>query len=302
MINRVFIYTLLVTVLCICSFPALLAQVSSLEVVTQTVEQTFAYKPGFEVNIEGEKAEIIVETWDRDEVRVVIELVSKHPQKKTAEADLAALKYSIKQYGNRIYFRNYISAGEGKPKPESQLKAIYTVTLPNECPVYLKNNFGLASVSNLSRFLRLQTEFSAITLNNLQGEIYLHSRFGDITGNNIHGNVQANLHRSDLTLSDISGKFDIQSQYGILKFFTDQRLLNLNIEGERSDVYFFNPKPGEQGYTLTAHYGNITAPNDLKFNFLENNQTIKRAIFKPTKEMATISIKISFGDIIIRNP
>jgi hypothetical protein len=278
------------------------AQVASLQVVTQVVEQTFSYRPGFEVNIEGEKAEIVVETWDRAEIRVVIELVSKHPDRKIAERDMAALKHSIKQHGNRIYFRNFISPASGKPQPEAQLKAIYTVTLPNECPVYLKNNFGLANVSNLSRFLRLQTEFSAISLNNLQGEVYVHSRFGDISGNNIHGNVQIDAHRSDITLTNISGDFDIQSQYGILKFFTDQSRLKLNIEGERSDVYFFNPKPREQGYTLTAHYGNITTPADLKFNFLENSQTIKRAVFKPTREMASISIKISFGDIIIRNP
>ena len=63
-----------------------------------------------------------------------------------------------------------------------------------------------------------------------------------------------------------------------------------------------NPKPNFYGYTLTAHYGNITVPNDLKFNYLENTDQLKKAIFSSKIGSSNISIKISFGDITIRNP
>jgi len=41
-----------------------------------------------------------------------------------------------------IYFRNYIEKSKDGKLPSSDLKAIYTITLPADCPVYLKNNFG----------------------------------------------------------------------------------------------------------------------------------------------------------------
>ncbi|MCB0518954.1 MAG: DUF4097 family beta strand repeat protein [Lewinellaceae bacterium] len=273
-----------------------------LQVVTKTIEKTFPYKNGNEVNIEGEKAEILVETWNRNEVKVLVELVSKHPDRKIAEADLAKMKYTNEQHGDKLYFRNYVS--KDAQKPTSDLKAIYTITLPADCPVYLKNNFGLTNVSNLTNALRIQSEFSKINLDNLRGQIGINTRFGDIEGNRIDGLVSINARRSDITLHEIKGNWNINAQYGVLKFFTNPspELLTMNIDAEKSDVYFFDPKPNFYGYSLTAHYGNISVPNDLKFNFLENTDQLKKAIFSSKIGSSNISIKISFGDITIRNP
>lgn len=275
---------------------------TALEVVTKTIEETMPYKNGYEVNIEGEKAEIKVTTWEQNEVKVLIELIAKHPDRKVAEADLDLMSYSTEQHGNNIYYRNYVN--KKIRKPQADLKAIYTITLPADCPVYMKNTFGLAQVSNLQNRLTINSEFSNIDLENLSGEIGLQTRFGDIEGRNIDGVVTVNSRRSDITLHDIRGKWNIHSQYGILKFFTNptDELLTMNIEAEKSDVYFFDPVPSQSGYTLTAHYGNISVPQDLKFNFLENSNQLKKAIFQSNIGKSNISVKISFGDITIRNP
>ncbi|MFQ5445419.1 MAG: hypothetical protein ACE5FF_00645 [Saprospiraceae bacterium] len=275
-----------------------------LQVVTKTIEKTIPYKNGHEVNIEGEKAEIIVRTWEKNEVRVLLELIAKNESRKVAEDDLDRMNYSTEQHGNMIYFRNYIEKSKNGNLPTSDLKAIYTITLPADCPVYLKNNFGLTYVSDLSKSLRINSEFSKINLENIRGTIGVTSRFGDIYGKRIDGDVTMATRRSDITLHEISGRWNINAKYGILKFFTNPspELLSLNIEAEKSDVYFFDPKPNSYGYTLTAHYGTITVPSDLKFNYLENSDQLKKAIFSSKIGKSNISIKISFGDIVIRNP
>lgn len=277
---------------------------TTLQVVTKVMENTFPYKNGTEVNIEGEKAEIKVETWNRSEVKVLVELISKHTDRKTAQADLDQMVYSTEQAGNKLYFRNYVSSGKGAKKPTSDLKAIYTITLPADCPVYLKNNYGLTQISNLTKSLRVNSQFSRLNMENLSGQIGIDTRFGDIEGKDIDGNVTINSRRSDITLHDIKGTWNINSQYGVMKFFTNPspELLTMNITAEKSDVYFFDPKPNYYGYTLTAHYGNITVPNDLKFNYLQNTSELKKAIFSSKIGKSNISIKISFGDIVIRNP
>ncbi len=273
------------------------------QVVTKTIEKTFPYQHGSELNIEGERAEILVETWTKNEVKVLLELISKHTSRKVAEADLSKMKYSSAQHGNKIYFRNNLESS-GSKQPESDLKAVYTITLPADCPVYLKNHYGIASVTNLSRALRINSEFSKIYLENLRGQIGINSLFGDIEGRLVDANVSISSRRSDITLYDIRGSWNINAQYGILKFFTNPspELLMLNIDAEKSDVYFFDPKPNFYGYTLTTHYGNITVPRDLKFNFLQNTDQLKKAVFSSKIGSSNISIKISFGDIVIRNP
>lgn len=275
-----------------------------LQVVTKTIEKTFPYKNGYELNIEGEKAEIVVSTWDRNEVKVLLEIVSKHPDREVARADIDKMSYSTEQHGNKIYFRNFIENKASGAKPVSDVKAVYTITLPADCPVYLKNNFGLTQVSDLSKALTINSEFSKINLENIRGKLGVTSRFGDIEGRDIDGDVVLATRRSDITLYDIKGNWNINAQYGVLKFFTNPspELLSLNIEAEKSDVYFFDPQPNFYGYTLTAHYGNITAPSELKFNYLENSNQLKKAIFSSQIGTSNISIKISFGDIVIRNP
>lgn len=296
-----FILKIPITLLFSFGLSALFAQ-TNLHVVSKTIEKRMPYKNGYEVNIEGEKAEIKVETWDNNEVKVFIEIIAKHADKKKAEKDLDLMEYSNEQHGSDIYFRNYIS--KKGPQPESELKAIYTITLPADCPVYLKNNFGLTDVSNLTNSLKIHSEFSKILLENLRGDIGVISRFGDITGRKIDGNVSFTTRRSDITLHDIKGNWNINAQYGVMKFFTNPspELLTMNINAEKSDVYFFDPQPNHYGYTLTAHYGNISVPNDLKFNYLENSNELKKAIFSSQIGQSNISIKISFGDITIRNP
>ena len=285
-----------------CLFLAVANSQTTLHVVSKHIHKTFPYENGIEVNIEGEKAEIKVETWDKNEVMVLTELIAKHPEKKTAEKDLELMTYSAEQHGNDLYFRNYLS--KKNKKPESELKAIYTITLPADCPVYLKNNFGLTDVSNLTNSLKIHSEFSKILLENLRGRIGVNSRFGDITGSRIDGDVNFTTRRSDITLKEIKGNWNINAQYGVMKLFTNPspELLTMNINAEKSDVYFFDPEPKFYGYTLTAHYGNIVFPNDLKFNFLENTNQLKKAIFSSQMGNSNISIKISFGDITIRNP
>ncbi len=278
---------------------------TTLQVVTKTLEKTIPYKDGYELNIEGQKAEIKVETWNRSDIKVHTQLIAKHPDKKVAEKDLTAMQYSADQHGDMIYFRNYVSTKEGQPAPESDLTAVYTITLPEDCPMYVKNHFGFTNVNNLTNSLKIHSEYSKVMLDNLSGKITVDTYFGDLEGRNINGDVRIDARRSDLTLYDIMGRWDINAQYGILKLFTDpmQNLTSLDITAEKADVYIFDPNPTFYGYTLTAHYGTITAPRDLKLNYVENTQQIKKALFTARPQgKGNIFIKISFGDIVIRNP
>ena len=276
---------------------------TKLQVVKKNITKTWPYKEGFEVNIEGEKAEILVETWNRNEVKVEVVLSAKHPDRDRAERDLSAIHYTAEQHGHNIYFRNFIKPAAGAEKPQASLQAVYTVTLPAECPVYLKNNFGDATVNNLTKYLKLNTRFTKVGLNNLRGEAHVQTHFGDIEAQGLSGKVFIQAKRSDVTLREITGIFDITTEYGILKLFTEQtNELALNINAVRSDVYFFDPNPTANGYALEAKYGTITAPGDLKFNYIENTEILKHVIFQPSRQTATMSVKISFGDVVIRKP
>ena len=276
------------------------AQSTDLHVITKRLEKSFAYQPGYEVNIEGEKAEVLVQTWDKPLVSVRLELIARHPDKATAEADVEKIRYLAERVKNKIYLRNYISLKEGDAKPQSNLQAQYVITVPEDCPVYLKNHFGAATVSNLTKSFRFFGEFSKIDLDNVQGNIDLTTRFGDIFGKFLDGNVSIASRRSDITLEEIKGSFDIQSQYGMVSIVSVAGLLDLNIDAEKGNVYLFDPKLREYAYTLSAQHGQVNYPSDLGLELLSDQQELKKMEFKPNQEYyPSITISVTFGDVYL---
>lgn len=269
------------------------------EVVTKTIEDTYAYQPGTELAVEGEKAEIFVETWDRQKIQVKIVLTARHPKLEQAKKDLENLEYLAEVAGQKIFLRNKLK--DKNLRARSELTVHYYITLPEVCPVYLKSHFGGATISNLRNQLRINGEFSAINIDNVQGILDIRSRFGDITGERIDGNVVINSRRSDINLFDISGTFNITAQYGELKLSPNLNIRELQINADKSDVYIYEPIGGEGiSYDLALNNGEVKLPNGRRVIELERTTEVSRFAIHPSSErMGTITASIAFGDLYL---
>ncbi|MEM8584460.1 MAG: DUF4097 family beta strand repeat-containing protein [Bacteroidota bacterium] len=279
----------------------LLAQedlIQDLQVVTKTIEDTYAYHPGVDVAVEGEKAEIFVETWDRDEINVRLEMVAKHPQIETAREEIENLIFITSREGDRIYLRN--KRVDPSKRPESELYVYYYITLPEECPVYLKSHFGAANISNLRNRLRIFGEYTQININNVEGMMDINTRFGDILGERLDGNVFITARRSDVELYDIGGNFTINSQYGELRVSPNSQLADLQINADRSDVYLIDPEGRPLSYNLSSTYGEMVLPDEVPVTELESNDGVQRVRIESGREIhGEIKVSVSFGSLVI---
>ena len=269
------------------------------EVVTKTIEDTYAYAPGRELAVEGEKAEIFVETWDKQKIRVKIVMTGSHPQLEVAKADVENLVYIADDAGQKIFLKNKLR--DEKHRPQSELTIHYYITLPEECPVYLKSHFGGATISNLRNQLRINGEFSAINIDNVQGILDIRTRFGDITGERIDGNVNISSRRSDINLFDVGGNFTINAQYGELKLSPNLNMQDLKIIADKSDVYIYEPIGGEGlAYDLSLNNGEVKLPNDKTITELTKTTEVRRFTIRPNRErMGTITASVAFGDLYL---
>lgn len=291
----------LITGILSCLAAGLLAQTTNLHVITKRLEKAFKYREGYEVNIEGEKADVSIETWAKPEIALTVEFTARHPEKAVAEADVEKIKYLAERVRNKIYIRNYISIQKGEAKPQSNLSARYVIRVPADCPVYLKNYFGTANVINLAKRFRFQGEFSTVGLENVKGSIDLTTRFGDISGKGLDGEVNISSRRSDITLEEIRGRYTINANYGDVRILSAAAgLLDLNIEGEQANIFLFDSKLLDYGYALTAQHGQIFFPSNLKLEFLKNTEAIKKVEFQPRAEYyPNVTISVTFGDIYL---
>ena len=280
---------------------ATFAQPGDLQVVTKRIEKTFPYRPGFDLNIEGEKAEVIIQSSGAMEIQVTMELIARHPERRIAERDLQHMKFQVEQIDERIFLRNYLSPAEGSPAPESAYDARYLITVPPDCPVYLKNEYGEASIADLTNSLRVNSSFTRLGLQDLGGNIDLRTRFGDLEARRIDGQVRINARRSDVTLEDISGDFDIAAQYGLLRIMADQRLLRLRLDAEQSEVFLTSTTPEQFAYELEAHHSEVRLPANMAFTWTSNTDALKQASFTPQQEFyPSFRITIRFSELTVR--
>ncbi|MCY7328372.1 MAG: DUF4097 domain-containing protein [Saprospiraceae bacterium] len=278
-----------------------MAAQSTLQVVTKTVQKSIAWKSGYTVEINCEKAEIDVEAVSagNNTVTVKADLTARHPQLDSAKYDLAAWKFVTSTVGKKIYIRAYIGLPSGRSLPNSNLKAKITVRVPMECPVTLSNKFGKARLEHLNGAVRLTGEFCAFTLVDLQGGVQVESQYGNVDGRQLSGQVELRTKRSAVALSGLSGNCNVHSEYGTVSVEAGSQTGNLYIQSNKGDVTVETGSLPRHNINLFATYGEVKVPAKPHFETGTSGST-KQASLQQGTGRPQISVETTFGKITVQ--
>ena len=277
---------------------SLLGQKTTLHVVTQTIQKEWDWQSDKLLVINGENATITVEAWDKNTIQATTELIAKHPDKQIAERDVQTQKAIAKTNKRSILIGNQLVLEQGKQKPTSNLKAIFTIYAPQNCALQIKNRFGSIEVKGIKNTVEINSQFTKLNLEAVKGEVKLSSNFGDIIGQQLTGNVTIDANRSDIQLDHPSGNFTIAAKYGTVTILEDKnRQFDLDIKGKKTNVVFIEPILLAHNFRLATEFGEITLPMNTAFKFIENSEQRKEAILNRKGNASKISVALSFGDI-----
>ena len=239
-----------------------LAAQEKIQVVTKTINRSFTLKPGESLAVEAEKADVRVRGWDREEVKLVLRLVAKHPERSVAEKDLPALRYEIDTEGKRKTIRNFFRISDGFGEINSNLLAQYELWVPQRCRLQLQNRYGNVRVTKLTANISLKVEFGEIYLREVRGTVALDVAYGDVVAQRVNASLTGIAKKSDLTLEEMSGTVSLESSYGEISVTTANQLERLLIEASRTEVSFAATDPLRYHYQLSTSYDriNITLP------------------------------------------
>lgn len=283
--------------LCV-SISAMLPAQEQIHVVTKKMHETYNYRDDYEVNIEGDRAEVYIQPNLENKILIDIEIISRHPDQVQAKADVEKMATIVKRLKNKIYIRNYLEAGDS---PKAQIKVIYNITVPAQCPVYIKNAYGIAEVDNLTNSVKVNSKFSRVSLQSLSGTMDLFTRYGDIYGQSLNGNVSIASHRTDMILKDIEGTYNIDATYGNIQIYASAGLLDLNLDAEKSQVMLFNPDISSFRYDLTTVSSPALLPEGMDFEITQPEPNVQRVQYTPTNEyFPSFSVRVTFGTLQVQ--
>ena len=118
-----------------------MAQVK-VQVVSQKISESVEWKQGMTLELNAERAEIYCTTHPLNTIDFEVTFIVKHENKVVAESDLKKMKWINETLSNKVFLRNYIELTRNESKPESDIKTIYHIKVPEECESAISNYFG----------------------------------------------------------------------------------------------------------------------------------------------------------------
>lgn len=268
---------------------------TTLQVVSQNIERTVPWKPGMELVVNGEKADVTVVPTDSAFILVSAELSAKHPSLDTAQADVNSWQLVISTVGNKIHVRTYVGVPAGKRAPVSNMRAHILISAPKQCPVNLSNRFGRAKLEHLEAPVSLSGYFCRFDLYALSGGLRIESEHGPVEGRDLKGSVDIKGKRADITLRETAGDCVIQTEYGTVHLSTDQQTGNVRISGQKTNITLSSQDAGTHHYRLKTSYGNMDVPD--KFDKSDSTGKELHASYQAKPGSPTIDVETSFGHI-----
>lgn len=285
---------LIVLLLAGCGMGRLLAQVT-LQVVSKNMEKTVPWKPGMELIVNGEKADVTVVPTDSAVISMSAELSAKHPSLDIAQADVNTWQLVVNTIGKKIYIRAYIGVQAGKRAPVSNMQAQIKIRAPKQCPVNLSNRFGKARLEHLDGPVVLSGYFCRFDLLALNGELQVDSEHGSVEGKELNGMVAIKGKRADVTLQNTAGNCDIQTEYGSVHLFADPQTGNVRIAAQKTDITLSGLDTNSHHYRLKTRHGSLDVPDQFDKSGSAGQESTAIYLAKP--DSPSIEVEASFGHI-----
>jgi len=270
-------------------------------IVSQNISESIDWKPGMGLQITAERAEVFCSTHNANTIDIEIEFVAKHENIAIAENDLRKMKWLNELMNKKVFVRNYIELSRNETKPESVIKAIYHIKVPENCAVEISNYFGKIYVENLSFELEINSEFSTIELFKLKGNSLVRSTFGDITANSIIGELKIESNRSDINISNIEGKLDLKSKVAEILITGINENSNIIIDAEKSKVRINTNEFNSFFLNLNLYKTELHIPDEVQLLYIKNEKETIKANFNNKNNYPKIDVSLNIGTLTIED-
>lgn len=263
---------------------------------------------GNTLQIDNQFGDVIVTTWDRNEIKVDVHIEASSTDKEIAEKTFNNLDVIESKDGNIIKFKTTTEKNKNNnwscKNCGNTMNITYTIQLPAGNTLRIENSFGAIKIPDYSGTVSLVSKFGSLTTGILAKAEKVWVEFGKATIKSM-SNVNATFKFSTITVENLSGTNKLMMEFcSSSRINMDNDLTGLNLNNSYSTV---NLRPASN---LSATYNIRTSFGSVKNR---SNATIERTDkpdqYGPDSERtyegksgsgaAKIEIRSSFGTVII---
>lgn len=171
----------------------------------KVISKTYNVTASEKLKIENSFGEVVINTWDKNEFKVDIEIYSKATTDEKAQSILDQIKVNDSQSDNTVFFKTNIGHISGNSHNDNddndgdddndngdnkkhshnnhgnnnqEFHVNYVVYMPSSNPLQIDNQFGKTTVPNFQGLVNLTSKFGSLTTGNLDNVQSIDVQFG----------------------------------------------------------------------------------------------------------------------------
>jgi len=199
----------------------------------KTIEKSYVVSDATELNFTNSFGKIHLETWDKKQVSVVIEIIVNASSESRAQELLDRIKININDSNpkSELSFNTSIdgrNSGRG-----TSFEVNYRINMPKNNTLDLKNSFGDVYVGPLGGSVKLDVQYGNLNTGPLTGDAEVKLAFGSgFSSIESFNKGELKLSYSKLSIEEM-GDVEVDSQFST---FEVDRAGNMDLTGKYGDV------------------------------------------------------------------
>ena len=279
----------------------------------KNISKTYTVGPNDKLEIENSFGNVVINTWDKNQIKVDVEIGAKASSEEKAQEMLDEISVKDYQSGNTISWRTDIGDindnrhGKRKNNDENDRKFYidYTVYMPATNALNIENSFGKTKVPDFNGQVNLTSKFGGLTTGKLANVDEIDVEFGEADLGPIHNGEITFKFNSKSYIEKVSGSVKVKSEFsGNVQFSVDNNIEELSLSESYSTIRMNVNKALSAKFDIHTSFGNFHNSTDFAINEeREDDDSGPRFDRDYTGQSgdgkAKIKIKSSFGKVRI---
>ncbi len=269
-------------------------------------EKTYTLSSSDKVKISNRFGFVKLNTWNKDEVKVTVEMITTAKSESRASNLLESLSVGDKKNGSIVSFKTLMD-NDGDNNGSQTMEINYTVFMPSNNALDLKNEFGAITIADFEGLADITSKFGSLTAGKLSNVEEILVEFGTAKIESI-GNGTALFKFSKAEVNHLKGNSTIKFEFcDKSKIMMDNDATNVNINESYSKLYIVPSASFSATYDVRTSFGSFKNRTGNKFTRTDEspeygNDTNKEYEGQTGSGACKVKIKSSFGNIVLGQP
>ncbi len=260
------------------------------------------------VELDNQFGEMKINTWDKNEVKVDVQITGKADDEQRAQQILDGISIEDGKGSGSVSFKTKFANRKEKNDGEKEyrnegMSIDYTVYLPSNAALEATNQFGPMTIPDYRGPAEIESKFGSLKAGKLTNCKEVSVEFGkaeiaQVSGGNLK------ISFSEGSVGKLSGDVRSELQFSSVKINLDNEVKSLNIENSYSQVYLDLDKNFSASWDIHTSHGEFS--NKTAFPIKEEGADDKSygprfsKNYKGTSGNGAAKVKInsSFGEIV----